>query len=367
MRRINGSWRVVLMGVGVAWAGMSCQKAEDVKTPEVVRPVVTAVAQAPGSVRVRLFSGSVRAAVLTPLGFRVSGTIRELTAERGMTVAADQVIARLDPKDYELQVKQSEAQLAQSQAQVEQAQSNFERSRQLYEARNIGKGELDNQEASYKSAVAARDALQKALEMARQQLGYCQLQAPTAGTISEVPVEIHQTVSAGQTVAVMSSDDNLELVIGVPEALIGQVRVGTAAEINFDTLPGTAFAATISEVGIDITSAGTYPVKLRLTERDPRIRIGMVGEARLDFAPAADGPVVLALIPAEAVFPSPDGKRHVWIYLAAAGKVKDREVQLGAMTSEGLEVISGLAPGDVVVTRGVNRLADGQKVRLLQP
>jgi RND family efflux transporter MFP subunit len=333
------------------------------KPPEVIRPVVTIKAPGRGAFRERIFSGTANAAVETLLSFRVSGEIKELPVKKGMKVKVGALIARLDPTDYELQVKQNEAELAQAEAALEQAQAEYERTRQLYEARNASKSDLDSQQAYYKSSLAARDAAMKGLEMALQQLEYCTLRAPLAGSIASVPVEVHETVSAGQTIASMTSGDKLEMEIGIPESLIGQIRMGQQCTVHFDALPGVSHAARVSEVGIQAGDSSTYPVTLTLTKVHAGIRLGMVGEAVFRLKPASGEHAII--IPQVAVVPTTDGKHYLWIYQPDTQTVKKRMVNIGDLTSEGLQISAGLTPGEIVVVRGVHRLSEGMKVKLL--
>ena len=339
----------------------SCSQPEQAPV-EAIRPVVTMLVPEPGAGRVRRFSGTARAALQTPLSFRVGGEIIELPAKRGQPVAEGDLIARVDSRDYELQVKQSEAQLAQAEAQLEQVRANYERTRQLYETQSVSKSDLDSQEAAYKSAAAQRDSAQKGLELARQQLEYCALKAPVAGSIASVPVELHQTVAAGQTIADLSSGDEMELEVGIPESLIGEIKTGQPAEVSFEAIPNARFEGRISEVGIAGSGSSAYPVKVKLLKSDSRIRLGMVGEASFSFA-AAGRPALY--IPAEAVAPGAGGQRFVWVFNPATETVARREVKIGALTSEGLEISEGLKPGERIVTRGVNRVSEGLKVRLM--
>ena len=351
------------MAAGLLSGLTGCTK-EQPAVQEVIRPVVTMIAPEPGGGRERSFSGMAKASVETYLSFRVAGEISDLPAKSGMVAKSGDLIAQLDPTDYELQVKQNEAQVAQAEAQLEQARAEYDRIRQLYESQSVSKSVLDGQQASFKSAQASRDAAQKGLEMARQQLDYCGLRAPVDGTVDSVPVEVHQTIAAGQTVAVMTSGDELEVELGLPETLIGKVRVGDSATVTFDAVAGESYEARVSEVSVRAGDSGAYPIKLKLTRSDDRIRPGMVAEAIFSFAGV--GAEEAILVPPVAVVPTPQGERLVWIYDASSGSVKSRKVRVGALTSAGLEILEGVQPGEALVIRGVNRMEEGMKVKLIE-
>ncbi|NCC53096.1 MAG: efflux RND transporter periplasmic adaptor subunit [Spartobacteria bacterium] len=311
-----------------------------------------------------MFSGTAKAAVETLLSFRVSGEIRERPVTKGMALKAGDLIARLDPTDYELQVKQNEAALAQSEASLEQANADYERVRQLYESQNASKSELDSAQAAYKLARASHDGSLKGLELAIQQLEYCTLKAPVDGAVASVSAEAHQTVSAGQTIATMTSGDTIEMELGIPETLIGYVSVGQECTVSFDALPGQTIKARVSEVGIQANTSSTYPVTLSLIDAPAAIRFGMVGEATFQFKPMTGRDAII--IPRVAVVPTADGGHYIWIYDPNTSAVKKRMIEIGEVTTEGLMVYDGLNPGEVVVVRGVHQLSDGMKVKLLE-
>jgi RND family efflux transporter MFP subunit len=339
----------------------ACSKPESV-VEEIVRPVVTVVVPERGAVRQRAFSGVAKAAVETLLSFRVGGEILELPIRKGVAVEVGSLMARLDARDYELQVKQTEAELAQADAQLEQANAEYERMRQLYEAQSISKSDLDSQLAAFKSARAQHDAARKAVELAEQQLNYCTLLAPVNGVIASVPVEAHQTVQAGQTIATLTSGEQMELEVGIPELLISDLNVGDHCRVMFDAVPAEEFKAEISEIGVSVNESSTFPVTLRLDRKDARIRSGMVGEAFFSFQAAADHQAVV--IPAVAVF-SAGGAPTCWVFDTQTETVNRRTLEIGTLTPEGLEVFSGIEPGEHVVTRGVHQLTEDMRVRLL--
>lgn len=329
--------------------------------PQVVRPVHT-VTVGDGSGATRTFSGRARAAVGMSLSFRVSGEISELPAKIGMVVRAGDVLARLDPTDYELRVRQLEADLVRADAHFKQTRADYERTRNLYEASGASKSDLDRDRASYEAAQAQRVSAEKSLDLARQQLDYCTLRAPLDGSISSVPAEVHSSVSAGMSVVGLSASRAMEVEVGLPEALIRGIQVEDEAVIVFDTLPGVTFTGRVTEVSIQASEATTYPVRLTLKEQDARVLAGMVCNVTFD----GRGSPEYITVPAEAVVGAPDGTNYAWVVDPASQRVARRKVTIGPLTSAGLQIASGLAAGDVVVTRGVHSLEEGQRVRASQ-
>ncbi|WP_035261292.1 efflux RND transporter periplasmic adaptor subunit [Desulfonatronum lacustre] len=336
------------------------------------RPVKTMVVEPPQSQVVRSFSGMARASRDMALSFQVSGVLRELPVQIGQRIRAGELIARLDPTDFELKVMELEAQTVQARAAFTRAKADYERFQTLFEADSVSKSELDQVRAEFETAQAQLAAMGKSLELVRQQFSYTRLTAPMAGTISEVPVENHQTVSSGQPIVVLSTDDDLEFEVGLPDQLIHQVQPGEPAQVIFDVLPNQPYDATVSEVGITPGPVSTFPVKLRLAEPAPQVRPGMIGMARFTFSHANSRP--FTLVPVEAVFGLPSGEQAVWLVDPESdtnsgtnsGTVHRQPVIAGRLLPGGLQILDGLLGGEIIVIRGVHRLEQGQKVRLPQ-
>jgi len=336
---------------------------EDQPGPRPVRTMQMGEAQ--GEV-VRRFSGSAQAAHDIALSFRVSGMLQYLPVEVGQRVKSGVLIARLDSRDFEIKVKKLEAQAAQARAAFNKARADYERVRGLYEVGNVSRSDLDQAQAGYETAAAQLEAVEQNLDLVRQQVAYTRLYAPHSGSISAVPVENFQMVQAGQPVAILSTDEELEFKVGVPDHLIHQISPGDTAFVHFDILPDQRFEAQVHKVGIQPGKMSTYPVTLRLSQdtEQPRQRIrpGMVGEAEFSMStPEAAG---YHVVPPQAVFGLPTGEQAVWLVDRDTETVHRREVQVGRLVPEGIQILEGLGSGDLLVVRGVHRLEQDQKVRL---
>lgn len=329
---------------------------------DVVRPVVTMQIASPSEAKVRTFSGVAKSAIESSLSFRVSGEIVELPAKVGMLVKQGDLVARLDPTDFELQVKETDAALAQAMATFNQLKADWIRKKSLYESRTISKSEMDQAEASYRSVAAQVDAARKRRELAQQQLNYTVLIAPANGSLAQVPVNVHQTVQGGQVIASLSASGNMEFETAVPERLISRINEGDKTIVRFESIPGRDFTALAVEVGVEALQLSTFTVTLRIVDEDSRIMPGMIGNAEFSFRIPEEAATI---VPPQSVAADPDGGRFVWIVDMQSMTVTRRDVRVGGLTPEGLEILDGLTPGDKLVIRGVHRLKEGRKIRLL--
>ena len=351
------------IAITCAALSFSCgSEAPQVETP--LRPVRTVTVHSSGNARTRTFAGVAQADVESTLSFRVSGNLRRLLVETGDSVEAGQLIAELDPTDYELRMQEAEASLIQAEAQARRAAAEYERVRGLYENRNASRSDLDAARAQSESSEAQIDAAQQRVEQARAQLSYTRLLAPLTGLIGRVPAEVNENVGAGDAIAVLTSGERPEVDVPVPESLIGEIVRGSTVAVTFDALAGREFTALVSEVGVmSTTLATTFPVTVQMRDAEPDIRAGMAAQVRFSFA--VDDNRERFVVPAQAVVEDRDGR---FVYVVeeggdGTGTVRRREVSVGELTGEGIEVLEGLRDGEVVVTAGVSQITDGLEVR----
>jgi multidrug efflux system membrane fusion protein len=337
---------------------------EDVPpTPRSVR--FTRVAPSPDR-RVRTFSGLAKAMVESQLSFRVAGSVLRVPASVGDTVRRGQLIAELDPNDFQLQVEDARAAVAQAQAQERNARATFGRVRALYESKNASLEEYDAARAAAESAAAQVRSVEKRLELARSQLSYTRLLAPSDAAIAAVNVQVNENVAPGQSVVLVTSRSALQVEVDIPEGAISEIRRGDPVSVVFSSVPGERFAAEVDEVGVAPAEfSTTYPVTVQLTQSHAAVRPGMAAE--VEFLLGAEKNEGRTRVPPEAVAEDREG-RFVYVIESTGGdraRVHRRRVEVGEIGAEGIAILSGLAEGDLIVTAGISRLKDGEEVLLL--
>ena len=312
------------------------------------RPVHTVTVESPSHTVQRSFSGLVQAAEGVGIAFEVGGRVIEISAKEGVRYEEGSVLARIDDAEYRNQLIGAEAQLT-------EAQQNLRRTQQLFETGNAAQGALE-------TAIAQEKAARSNYNSAKKRVEDSVLEMPYDGVIGEVYVDAQQVVSTGQTAMSIQGEAGLEFEIGIPAEIVSGVKPEQTAQIVLGTLPGKQFPATVRTVSPQPGQNTTYPVTLRFAKVDDRVREGMDGEATLELA-NPNG--YATTIPATCVGAGPGEAKFVWVY--DEGRVSKRPVATGELREGGsIEITEGLEKGDVVVSRGVNRLRDGQEVRLLE-
>jgi RND family efflux transporter MFP subunit len=188
------------------------------------------------------------------------------------------------------------------------------------------------------------------------------LEAPFDGWIGQVKAHKHQNVASGESVVTLNAGRDIKMYIAVPDTYIRQVNEGSKVKVWFDAVPGQEMEGEVAEISVDSSSGSTYPVKVYLANKDRLIRSGMSGHVTFEGKVVGKGG---ALVPPVAVVGNTDGTRSVWVVDPATSSVTRRDVSVGQLTAHGLEVLEGVKPGDQVVIRGMGRMKEGLKVRLM--
>lgn len=351
--------------LGVALLAL-CACSDPAPAEDPLRPVRSLLVYASGGERERTFAGTAKAGLETELSFRVPGTVERVAVKVGDAVRADQVLALLEPRDYEIAVGQAEAVLSQAQAAEAKADADLERVRRLWENSNASQDQLDGATAQARTAQAQVESATRSLEAARRRLQYTRLRAPVAGSIASLHVEVNENVGQGQKVLLLTSGARPEVEVAIPEVLISEVREGDPVRARFDAIPGRDFDAVVTEVGVAATgTATTFPVTVRLSEPSDEVRPGMAADVEFRFRSSGREQIV---VPIHAVAGDTRG-RFVYVVEPAGepgvGTVRRRDVEVGELGADGIRILSGVDEGDRVVTAGVARIVDGQRVKLL--
>jgi multidrug efflux system membrane fusion protein len=321
----------------------------------------------------RVISGVVTAIDETQLAFEVAGTILSVDVKLGDAVKKDQVLARLDPEPFELAVSDAEAGLAEARAQRAHARATLKRYQDAGEA--VARQEVSRARAMRDSRESQYDAAEARLKLARRDLRLSVLVAPFRGSISAREVEPAMSVSGGQTIFEVDSDESgLRIEVQLPETLIARVRQGDEVEVSFPVIGDSGFdvgdrrfAAVVAEVGTRAGIGNAFPVRADLSDPPPGLRPGMTAEISFYLARGESELAGLEglMIPIAAAVAEADDRFAVFVYDSDTSTVRKRPIRNGGVGDNTIAVLEGLEEGDIIATAGVSFLHDGQKVTLL--
>jgi len=369
MTRTNPALTTALIGASFILAtACGSGPTDDDRADSQARPVKIVTVGAPGA-SARTYPGRVQASQRVSLAFRVGGPVVAIHADKGQRVVAGQVLARIDTRDYEVQVANLEAQLAAARAQEVQAAEGYQRVRGLYEHDNASKADFDNAKAALDVGRAQVEATEQALRASRLSLADTELEAPYDGTVADRLVEEHQTVAAGQPIIAFQGADGLEVLIHVPEREVADLtgKAPAAIEVRFEALSdGEVLTARVKEFATETDrQTQTFPVTLEL-DGTPSADLmpGMTASVTWLTGNGISAPETM-VVPLSAVGSDADGRAFVWRVDPDTMTIKRTFVATGALTDFGIEISSGIGPTDRILAAGVDFAAEGQKVRPL--
>lgn len=276
---------------------------------------------------------------------KVSGVATKLYVEEGMQVKVGDPLVQLDTDKLQLEVSRAESNLA-------KLASDLERTRQLLEKKLVS---FD----AYDKIKFEHDSLKAGLELARLDLAYGTVRAPISGVVSKRMVKVGNMVSLNQPVFEITDFDPLLAVIHVPERELAKLHVGQPAQISVDALRDKHYSASILRISpvIDANS-GTFKVTLAVSDKNRDLKPGMFGRVAVTYAQHPDA----VLVAKESVL-NEDGQSAVFI--VREDKAYRTPVETGFTDSKHIEVLSGVAANDVIVTTGQNSLKHEAKVQVL--
>lgn len=318
---------------------------------EVVRPIRAIRVVDAEALRGRSFPCRAEPIQQVNVAFEVPGRLIERPVSVGAEVAVGDLLARLDPSDFQNALNQAEARAT-------QARAMHDRVAQARQTGAVSEQELTN-------AQADLDAATSEVEIRAKALADTQLVTPFEGMIVATYVQNFQNVQAKQPVMRLVDISSIECVVNIPETLMSAVPYMQDIGVRFDAFPNHQIEAAISEIGREASEiTRTFPITLVMDQPDDiEILPGMAGRATgravLPENPAGAGYDV----PMSALF-SDDGERSlVWVVDEQTGTASKREVEKLSAGPTGMR-IRGVEPGEWIAVTAVHFLREGQRVRL---
>ncbi len=339
----------------------ACSEPPPPPTKEVARPVKTYLIEDTGGGAIRSFPARIDAGQKAELAFRVSGKVTKLNAKEGDRVEQGQVIASLDPTDYQIKYNNQKANF-------DNARKNFNRAKDLVKKGNISKMDFDRLEAEYKSATSA-------LESAQQNLDYTKLVAPFSGILARRHIQAFEEVQAKQAIFDLQDLAQLEVKFDVPENIVRRVdRVDNEHGAQSDEKPIPTF------VYFSDNPQKRYPIKFRevSTQADDKTQTfevtytmdeidgatilpGMTATVIADLSNLS-GEEIIHSVPSSAIVGDYKLDPTAWVIDETNMTVSPRPVKVGRMMGDNIEIFEGLEPGERIVTAGTPFLTEGMKV-----
>jgi membrane fusion protein (multidrug efflux system) len=286
--------------------------------------------------------GSLRSDESITVRPEVAGRISAILFNEGQRVAKGATLVKLDPSINEADVQQARANL-------KLAKSKFDRATDLAKSNFISGQAKDEAENNLRVAEAA-------LQLAEAKLAKTEIKAPFGGMIGLRSVSIGDYVKEGADIVNLEAIDPLKVDFRVPEIYLKQVQVGQTLQVTLDALPDKGYDGRVYAINPLVDATGrSIVIRAQVKNADTALRPGMFARVRLITADRQDALVV----PEAAIVPQGEEQ---YVFKVVDGKAVRTKVAVGQRREGKVEIVSGLAPGDVVVSAGQIKLRDGVPV-----
>ena len=309
-------------------------------------PVAVSIVQPASEKELIVSAGTVRLRRETSLGFTTGGQVASVRFEEGDRVKRGAVLAALDNSNVA-------ADLGAARAERDRAESEFGRIEKLFKDGWVTKARLEQSEAALRAARAKVQSTEFASRTAS-------IIAPGNGIILTRNIDAGQIVAAGTTALVLGEvDKGFVMRVPMTDADAARVNPGMRAKVFVSAISDLPIDAVVSEKDARADErTGTFEVSFLLPGND-RLRSGQLGKVEVEVSRNSSASLA---IPANAIFGIRTGEGLVFV-VDSKNRVRQRNVSIGELTDKNLEILTGLKEGDVIVTRGVEKLRDGDLIK----
>lgn len=386
-----------MIGLLAVLAVCSCgKKKEDVVQPVKVKTEIVGKGEVNGG---QSYTGTIEEMNGVALSFTVGGTLKQLLVDEGQMVAKGQLIAVTDGQDARNNLEMSKANVQSAKAAYDQALDAYKRMKMIHDKGSLSDIKWVEAQSNLERAKAALEGAQAQIRIASKTVGDTRLNAPFSGYISKKNVEIGQTVTPGLAIVNLVRIDNVKVKISVPETEISSIPNGSTVRVRVDALGNRFFTGHITEKNVSGNALShTYDVKAVIANADHKLLPGMIAEVETsrkdtdDPTPAGRGSAIPGGAAANPVSqnhpngdaaPIPvgegqgvgsasislpagiiqlDADNHTFVWTVVGGKAQKTFVTTGENIGDKVAIVSGLQPGDKVITEGQQKVSTGMAV-----
>jgi RND family efflux transporter MFP subunit len=306
------------------------------------------------------YTGKIRPDEQVDMSFEVNGTVTDLLVKKGEKVKKGQLLAKLDPRDFQNAIDAG-------QARKDRAKAYLDRIKKALDMNAVSQQDYDDALAQHDVAVAELEIKQKALEDT-------ELHASFDGTIADTYIDQFQNVVAKQKILTLHDVTTIEVLANVAEK---RVIFSSEDETNnyrhtavFDFIPGKEFDLTLKEFSTEADpETQTYQVTFTMPQPDNVMLLGGMSTTVYEYQTAEQSNEHAGyLAPLTAVPIDAQGNYYVWKIKDIQGKtqVERTEVKVGTMSGNKVLILDGVQKGELIAAAGVHFLREGQHVRLMK-
>ncbi|MBC8461552.1 MAG: efflux RND transporter periplasmic adaptor subunit [Deltaproteobacteria bacterium] len=291
---------------------------------------------------------------------RLSAYVQKIVKEEGAYVKENDILALLDDTEIKISYEQAKIQLEQAKLSLEEAEKNFIRNQELIKRDLISEQDFQTQEALYKQRQLDYQDRMESFKNLQLQLNWTKIRALSEGYITERLIEMGDRVNTNEQVYTIEDFKPLLIRVSVPTSDSIKLKIGMPAEVKTEVLKGNVFTGDVKLINprVDVQT-GTVKVTVEVLDESLTLKPGMFVEVRIAIGMKEN----VLVIPRRAILYK---QNKTYVFVMNRNQVSQREVFLGLLEEDHVEVTNGLNEGEVIVVVGVEGLKDGQRVDVIQ-
>ena len=349
--------KVTLLAVSISLLTACSVSDSDLTADKSPRPVKVMTLKQPQHTIDISFPAHLEPIQQAKLAFRVPGTITDILVKEGQNINKGDLIAQLDPHDFNVVVTEWQARYAEAMALLAQAKS--EQSRVLAASSHdaLARVDLDRANTAVTRAKAGVKVAEQRVRAAQDALRYSKLKAPYDGIIASLNKEAYEQAMPGFSIAEIYGQQGYQVSFDVPETIAKQMKPGLTGFVRFNQEKDTHYPVSISEVAqASSLLAKTYRITASLQKTPAYAWPDLTTEITLQMSSASEAGYSL---PANAVGGKNSGS---WVMRVKDGRAQKQDIDIIGFDGELIRIEGDLKPGDTVITGGTSFVQDGQEV-----
>ena len=290
----------------------------------------------------------------------LSAYVKKIVKEEGDYVKENDVLAQLDDKEIIISYNQAKIQLDQAKLNLEEAENNYIRSQELVKRSLVSEQDFQATEAQFKQSQLEYQGRMENFNNLKLQLDWTKIRALSEGYITERLIEAGDRVNANTQVYTIEDFSPLLIRVFVPTSDAINLALGMSAEVTTEVLKGLVLEGNVKLINprIDVET-GTVKVTVEVFDNSLRLQPGMFVKVQIAIGMKEN----ILIIPRKAILYK---QNKSYVFVLNRRQVSQREVLLGLLEEDHVEVTEGLNEGEVIVIVGVEGLKDGQRVDVIQ-
>lgn len=361
---MNHRWKlwlaplVLILALGL-WKGGDFLKQKDDTSPG--ECVQTVAAHEVGKVKIEdavSLTGSLEALQDGVVSPKVPGRVSRVLVENGSFVAAGQPLVLLEDIEYANALAIARAALKKAEANLASARINYERFRELYQGNAISEKEFEDVQTGLNLAEAEAAAAAAAASSAEESLRGATVVAPFDGVVSNRNVTPGQMAAAGTPLMNVQDISSVYVVVNVEQSDLGRVKTGLPAEVRVDSFESRGFAGVVEIINPSANkNARVFETKIKVGNGEGLLKPGMFAVVRIVTGEEAEALVVPqnSLVSIQGMY---------FAYVAEGDRALRRQVEIGRVIDQSVEIKSGLTEGQKIIVTNVNKLKDQDKITI---